>query len=216
LRHRRAIAEEYLINANVYKFFDLLVCGDEVEKGKPHPEIFLKGTKLNLQPQQCLMFEDSENGICSAYDAGITILFKDIKEPNDHMSKANFYYQDMYECLNALDQYIPEMDMPQLQELFPQSLNQLTVGIHGFGAIGGGILLRSFPIGMDIRVQNVFWPTSKSLYLESVNSFGSYSIRYGQSSFDERIDNLTVIDADNDKQMLEMYTQSSLDCIMFA
>jgi hypothetical protein len=28
------------------------------------------------------MFEDSENGICSAYDAGgITILFKDIKEP---------------------------------------------------------------------------------------------------------------------------------------
>jgi beta-phosphoglucomutase-like phosphatase (HAD superfamily) len=37
---RRAIAEEYLINANVYKFFDLLVCGDEVEKGKPHPEIF--------------------------------------------------------------------------------------------------------------------------------------------------------------------------------
>jgi beta-phosphoglucomutase-like phosphatase (HAD superfamily) len=60
---RRAIAEEYLINANVYKFFDLLVCGDEVEKGKPHPEIFLKAAqKLNLQPQQCLMFEDSENG----------------------------------------------------------------------------------------------------------------------------------------------------------
>jgi phosphoglycerate dehydrogenase-like enzyme len=30
------------------------------------------------------------------------------------------------------------MGMPQLQELFPQSVNQLTVGIHGFGAIGGG------------------------------------------------------------------------------
>jgi HAD superfamily hydrolase (TIGR01509 family) len=42
---RRAIAEEYLINANVYKFFDLLVCGDEVEKGKPHPEIFLKAAQ---------------------------------------------------------------------------------------------------------------------------------------------------------------------------
>lgn len=64
---RRAIAEEYLINANVYKFFDLLVCGDEVEQGKPHPEIFITAAqRLNLQPQQCLMFEDSENGINSA------------------------------------------------------------------------------------------------------------------------------------------------------
>ena len=48
---RRAIAEEYLINANVYKFFDLLVCGDEVERGKPHPEIFIQAApNLNLQP----------------------------------------------------------------------------------------------------------------------------------------------------------------------
>lgn len=31
---RRAIAEEYLINANVYKFFDVLVCGDEIKQGK--------------------------------------------------------------------------------------------------------------------------------------------------------------------------------------
>ena len=54
---RRAIAEEYLINANVYKFFDVLVCGDEVEHGKPHPEIFEKAAeKLNLDTSQCLMF----------------------------------------------------------------------------------------------------------------------------------------------------------------
>lgn len=211
---RRAIAEEYLINANVYKFFDLLVCGDEVERGKPHPEIFLQAAqKLNLQPEQCLMFEDSENGICSACDAGgITLLFKDIKEPNDHMlSKANFYYQDMYECLNALDQYIPEMGMPQLQELFPQSVNQLTVGIHGFGAIGGGYVAQilSYWDGYT-RPKRILASTRNRLYLESVNSFGSYSIRYGQSCYDERIDNLTVIDAHNEQQMLEMYMQSSL------
>ncbi len=211
---RRAIAEEYLINANVYKFFDLLVCGDEVEKGKPHPEIFIKAAqKLNVQPQQCLMFEDSENGICSACDAGgVTILFKDIKEPNDSMlAKANFYYQDMYECLNALDQYIPEMGMPQLQEPFPQSINQLTVGIHGFGAIGGGYLAQvlSHWDGFT-RPKRILASTRNRLYLESVNSFGSYSIRYGQSSYDERIENLTVIDADNQQQMLEMYMHSSL------
>ncbi|KXO87348.1 haloacid dehalogenase [Acinetobacter venetianus] len=211
---RRAIAEEYLINANVYKFFDLLVCGDEVERGKPHPEIFLKAAqKLNLQPQQCLMFEDSENGICSASDAGgITILFKDIKEPNDRMlSKVKFYYQDMYEFLNALDEYTPEIGMPHLQEPFPQSLNQLTVGIHGFGAIGGGYIAQilSHWDGYT-RPKRMLASTRNRLYLESVNSFGSYSIRYGQSSYDERIENLSVIDADNEQQMLEMYMQSSL------
>lgn len=211
---RRAIAEEYLINANVYKFFDVLVCGDEVEKGKPHPEIFLKAAEqINLDPSTCLMFEDSENGIRSAFDAsGITILLKDIKEPNDDMlSKANFYYQDMYACLNALDQYIPEMGMPILQEAFPQSLNQLTVGIHGFGAIGGGYIAQvlSHWDGFT-RPKRILASTRNRLYLESVNTFAGYSIRYGQSSYDERIDNLTAIDANNEQQMLEMYMQSSL------
>jgi len=84
---RRAIAEEYLINANVYKFFDVLVCGDEIKQGKPHPEIFISAAeKINLSPAQCLMFEDSENGLRSAYDAGgMTVLFKDIKTPNESM-----------------------------------------------------------------------------------------------------------------------------------
>ncbi len=42
-----------------------------LKKGNPHPEIFLSAAqKLNLEPAQCFMFEDSENGIRSAHDAG--------------------------------------------------------------------------------------------------------------------------------------------------
>ena len=64
---RRAIAEEYLINADVFKYFDLLVCGDEVTQGKPHPEIFLRAAAaLDTPPGRALMFEDSENGLRSA------------------------------------------------------------------------------------------------------------------------------------------------------
>lgn len=67
---RRAIAEEYLINANVLKYFDITVCGDEVSQGKPHPEIFLKAARaLNCEPDQCFMVEDSENGMLSAIRA---------------------------------------------------------------------------------------------------------------------------------------------------
>lgn len=84
----RAIAK-YLINANVYKFFDLLVCGDSWTKQKPHPEIFIQAAqKLNLQPKQCLMFEDSENGICSTCDAGGIALLFNLQILKDPMTDA--------------------------------------------------------------------------------------------------------------------------------
>nr|WP_217488095.1 HAD family hydrolase [Acinetobacter lactucae] len=211
---RRAIAEEYLINANVYKFFDVITCGDEVEQGKPHPEIFLKAaSQLHLDANQCLMFEDSENGLTSAHTSkGLTILLKDIKEPNDEMlGKAHFYYDQMYDFLTDLDQFIPVMDMPEIQEPFPQSLNQLTVGIHGFGAIGGGYIAQvlSHWDGYT-KPKKIIASTRNSLFREAVNAFGTYSIRYGQFSHDERIENMNIIDSDNEQQMLEMYTHSSL------
>ena len=211
---RRAIAEEYLINANIYKFFDVLVCGDEVEQGKPHPEIFLSAAeKLNLAPETCLMFEDSANGVRSARHAnGITILLKDIKEPNDEMMRnADFYYDDMYACFEDLDRYVAHMDMPNLTEAFPQTLNQLSVGIHGFGAIGGGYLAQVFSYWDGYtRPKRIYASTRNPLYQSAVNAFGAYCIRYGQVSYDERIENMQVIDAANLEQMQEMYTQSSM------
>jgi HAD superfamily hydrolase (TIGR01509 family) len=211
---RRAIAEEYLINANVYKFFDVVVCGDEVEKGKPHPEIFLTAAeKLNLNSDQCLMFEDSENGVTSAFDAkGITVLFKDIKPANANMrGKANYYYENMYDYLKDLDGYIAKQDLPQLQESFPQTLNQLTVGIHGFGAIGGGYLAQvlSHWDGYT-RPKRILASTRNHLFREAVNAFAGYCIRYGQISYDEAIRNVLVIDADDEAQMMDMYVESSL------
>lgn len=211
---RRLIAEEYLINANVYKFFDVLVCGDEVQQGKPHPEIFLSAAeKLSLPSSECLMFEDSENGITSAYEAGgVTILLQDIKEPNTNMlDKADYFFASMYDCLHELDQYTPSLEMPMLQEPFPQSLNQLTVGIHGFGAIGGGFMaqIMSHWDGYT-RPKRIYASTHNPLYRSAVNAFGSYCIRYGQLSYDERIENMHIIDASNIEQMQEMYTTSSM------
>lgn len=214
---RRAIAEEYLINANVYKFFDVLVCGDEIRQGKPHPEIFISAAeKINLSPAQCLMFEDSENGLRSAYDAGgMTVLFKDIKIPNESMlAQAQYYYETVEDFLGELNQFVPVLDMPELETAFPQTLNQLTVGIHGFGAIGGGYLAQvlSHWDGYT-RPRKIIASTRNPLYQSSVNAFGTYCIRYGQNSFDQRIENMSVIDAHDLQQMQNMYIESSLVAI---
>ena len=52
--------------------FDAICCGDDVEAVKPAPDLYLLALKrLNLPPQECLAFEDSEIGLQAARAAGI-------------------------------------------------------------------------------------------------------------------------------------------------
>ncbi len=57
------------------RFFSHCVTGDEITRGKPDPEPYLKGaSKLQLQPAGCLVFEDSNSGILSAIAAGMYVI----------------------------------------------------------------------------------------------------------------------------------------------
>ena len=73
--------------AGVYEFFDEIVCGDTVKNSKPHPEIFLTAAnRLSLNPSECVAFEDSINGIKSAYSAGMMpIMVPDYLQPTDEI-----------------------------------------------------------------------------------------------------------------------------------
>jgi HAD superfamily hydrolase (TIGR01509 family) len=52
--------------------FQAVMSGDDVEKAKPDPEIFLKAAqKLNVQPEKCLVIEDSFHGVTAAKRAGM-------------------------------------------------------------------------------------------------------------------------------------------------
>ena len=54
-------------------YFKFLVSGTEVENGKPHPDIFFKAAQLhNVSPENCIVIEDSKNGIMGAKRAGMT------------------------------------------------------------------------------------------------------------------------------------------------
>lgn len=209
---RRAIAEEYLINANVLKYFDITVCGDEVQRGKPHPEIFLRAAaELNRPPERCLMVEDSENGLLSASDAGgQPILIHDIKAPRPEIEARAFQsYPSMLDFLSDLADCVPELDCPAVTDPFPQAINQMRVGIHGFGAMGGGYLTQVFSHWDGYtRPCEIVGVTGDQLLREAVNAFGKFSVRYGKYAFDQTIDHVRLIHMTDEDAIVAMYCDS--------
>ena len=81
----RERAECYLEKTGVRKYFNAVICGDMVRNGKPEPDIYLTATaELELSPEECIAFEDSPNGIKSAYSAGCqVIMIPDLTPPDD-------------------------------------------------------------------------------------------------------------------------------------
>ena len=87
---------------NIVEYFDEFVFGNEVEKGKPNPDIFLKACdKISVNPEECLVLEDSELGIQAAYSANIPVIcIPDMKVPNQ-------YYLNMTKAvLSSLEEVI--------------------------------------------------------------------------------------------------------------
>ncbi len=69
--------------AGLSEYFKDSVCGDEVEHGKPAPDIFLEACKrAGVKPEEALVLEDSESGIEAAFRGGIPVIcVVDMKEP---------------------------------------------------------------------------------------------------------------------------------------
>jgi HAD superfamily hydrolase (TIGR01509 family) len=79
----RKTARWKLERAGVLDRFPLMVCGDEIERGKPAPDIFLAAARLlGANPPDCVGFEDSGPGLMGLAAAGIRPVFiRDIAEP---------------------------------------------------------------------------------------------------------------------------------------
>ena len=211
---KRAIAEEYLLNSDIISYFDIIVCGDEVVNGKPDPEIFLKAAEeLNCDPSGCLIFEDSENGVLAASRSGaIPIYIKDIKEPRPEI-KALAYksYDNMLDFLDCLVQFTQKMPVPNVNESFPKRLNHVKVGIHGFGAIGGGYLTQVFSYWDGYtRPAEIIGAARSFVTREIINSFGRFNIHYNNLAIDQTIDRVRIIDMGDEDEMKKMYAEADL------
>ena len=86
------IAREYLSKTGLAAFFDQLVFGDQVRRGKPDPEIFLCAAQdLGVSPERSVVLEDSLNGVLAGIQGGFrTIMVPDMTQPPPKLEQQLF------------------------------------------------------------------------------------------------------------------------------
>lgn len=79
-------------------YFDFFHSAEHEEYGKPHPAVYLTvAQKLNVSPMQCLVIEDSLNGIISAKAARMKVVCIPEKthHPEPKLILADYHFEDM-------------------------------------------------------------------------------------------------------------------------
>lgn len=97
-----------LSQAQITDYFDDSICGDEVTKGKPNPEVFLKSCqKLGVNVDEAIVLEDSEAGIQASYDANIKVIcIPDMKYPEKQYEEKTF---KILKDLNDVTEYLKSL-----------------------------------------------------------------------------------------------------------
>ena len=110
----RATADWYLGDTDMAQYFDVIVSGDQIENGKPAPDIFLKAAeKLDAVPSQCIVLEDSYNGVRAGRNADmLTVMIPDVVPADDEMREKADAILDSMEQLPAYLSFT-ETDCPE-------------------------------------------------------------------------------------------------------
>jgi len=71
----RLTAEKMLKVTGQHEYMKILICNEDVENNKPHPDCYVLAMKnLNLQPSETLIVEDSPKGRAAAHKSGARVL----------------------------------------------------------------------------------------------------------------------------------------------
>jgi beta-phosphoglucomutase family hydrolase len=87
----RVFIEAVIDKLKILAYFDNWISGEEVEKSKPEPDVFLKSSELlKVNPSECIVIEDSRSGTIAAKSAGMKCVgFRNINSGNQDLSKAD-------------------------------------------------------------------------------------------------------------------------------
>ncbi|MFT5390068.1 MAG: HAD superfamily hydrolase (TIGR01509 family) [Gammaproteobacteria bacterium] len=95
-----------LHKAGIGHWFETLVGGDEVEAGKPAPDIFFEAARrLGVDGDRCIVLEDSPNGVRAAAAANMTpIMVPDMVQPDEYAtSLAHAIVADLHHARRLID-----------------------------------------------------------------------------------------------------------------
>jgi HAD superfamily hydrolase (TIGR01509 family) len=105
IRHR-------LGHVDVLKYFRCIAGGNEVTHGKPDPALYLlAAARLGVAPEDCIAFEDSENGARAAQAAGVrVVIVPDLKHPPaDVAARAHGVMPSLADALEHVPHWFPRL-----------------------------------------------------------------------------------------------------------
>ena len=89
-----ASARPLLDRTGIRSLFSVVITGDEVQQGKPHPDIYLRAAKkLGISPEACLVIEDSLAGIAAGKAANMRVAAipdRRFVDPREYEKEANY------------------------------------------------------------------------------------------------------------------------------
>lgn len=105
----RATAEHHLGHAGLLDRFTALATRDDVERAKPHPDVYLEAARrLGVAPGRCLAFEDSNIGLEAAHAAGaMAFMVPDLLQPlPESRARSLDIFPDLHAALRLLRQHL--------------------------------------------------------------------------------------------------------------
>lgn len=87
---RKHKMERVMQLVGLLSYFDVTVTGNEIENGKPAPDIFIKAAgRLQVPPAECVVFEDAVSGVQAAKAAGMKCIAITTTHPAEALPEAD-------------------------------------------------------------------------------------------------------------------------------
>ena len=97
-----------LEKTKLVNLFDVIITGNDIKRGKPNPDVFLLAAeKLNLNPKNCIVFEDAVLGVQAAKNAKMKVVGIDRYLKPERLKEADLIINDL-----------KEINLPKIKELF--------------------------------------------------------------------------------------------------